>query len=59
MKMALIQKETDIEEDLNPDGSWLKSFTSHLYKSKNLVFLFPFVCYPVELLYLKYHPYAK
>mmetsp|Transcript_18472 Transcript_18472/g.19093 ORF Transcript_18472/g.19093 Transcript_18472/m.19093 type:complete len:318 (-) Transcript_18472:108-1061(-) len=59
MKMSKLQYDTNIVEDLNDDGSFLKKFTYTLYADKILIYLLPLLCIPVEWAYLKYHPYAK
>lgn len=58
MKMSKLQNDTNIIEDLNDDGSFLKGFAYSLYSHKVLIFLIPLVCIPVEWAYLKYHPLA-
>lgn len=58
MKMSMLQSDTNFVEDLNDDGSLLKSFAYSLYTHKTFIFLIPLVCIPVEWAYLKYHPLA-
>jgi hypothetical protein len=58
MKMSRLQYDTNIVEDLNDDGSFLKKFTVVFYEHKFWVYILPLVCVPVEWAYLKYHPYA-
>jgi hypothetical protein len=58
MKMSRLQYDTNIVEDLNDDGSFLKKFTVVFYEHKFWIYILPLVCVPVEWAYLKYHPYA-
>lgn len=58
MKMSRLQFDTDIVEDLNDDGSFLKKFTYAFYIHKFWIYLLPLICIPVEILFLKYHPNA-
>lgn len=58
MKMSRLQYDTNIVEDLNDDGSFLKRFTVVFYEHKFWIYMLPLVCIPVEWAYLKYHPYA-
>lgn len=58
MKMSRLQYDTNIVEDLNDDGSFLRSFTYAFYSHKSLIYLLPIICIPIEWAYLRYHPNA-
>ena len=59
MKMSLLQMDTNIIEDLNDNGQFLRKFANFFYTHKAGIYFLPLLCIPIEWGYLKFHPYAK